>query len=87
MLQVEIINKSKHELPKYSTIQSAGLDIKANILAYLDMEQFHLMQIRDEYRTVIENMSTDINVPVHLCHNLAEFKRRVELKQYTHYFI
>ena len=31
MLQVEIINKSKHELPKYSTIQSAGLDIKANI--------------------------------------------------------
>ena len=31
MLQVEIINKSKHELPKYSTIQSAVLDIKANI--------------------------------------------------------
>lgn len=68
-------------------IISEELDIKANILAYLDMEQFHLMQIRDEYRTVIENMSTDINVPVHLCHNLAEFKRRVGLKQYTHYFI
>ena len=68
-------------------IISEELDIKANILVYLDMEQFHLMQIRDEYRTVIENMSTDINVPVHLCHNLAEFKRRVGLKQYTHYFI
>ncbi len=51
------------------------------------MEQFHLMQIRDEYRAAIENMSTNINVPVHLCHNLAEFKRRVGLKQYTHYFI
>ena len=31
MVQVEIINKSKHELPKYSTIQSAGLDLRANI--------------------------------------------------------
>ena len=27
-------------------IISEELDIKANILAYLDMEQFHLMQIR-----------------------------------------
>lgn len=68
-------------------IISEELDIKANILAYLDMEQFHLMQIRDEYKAAIENMSTNINVPVHLCHNLAEFKRRVGLKQYTHYFI
>ena len=31
MVQVEIINKSKHELPKYSTIQSACLDLRANI--------------------------------------------------------
>ena len=31
MVQVEIINKSRHELPKYSTIQSAGLDLRANI--------------------------------------------------------
>lgn len=31
MVQVEIINKSKHALPKYSTIQSAGLDLRANI--------------------------------------------------------
>ena len=31
MVQVEIINKSKHELPTYSTIQSAGLDLRANI--------------------------------------------------------
>lgn len=68
-------------------IISEELNIKANILAYLDMEQFHLMQIRDEYKAAIENMSTNINVPVHLCHNLAEFKRRVGLKQYTHYFI
>ena len=30
-LKVEIINRSKHELPKYSTELSAGMDIRANI--------------------------------------------------------
>lgn len=52
-------------------IISEELDIKANILAYLDMEQFHLMQIRDEYRAAIENMSTNINVPGAFMPNLA----------------
>ena len=30
-LNVKIINKSKHELPKYETLGSAGMDIRANI--------------------------------------------------------
>lgn len=30
-LKVEIINRSKHELPKYSTELSSGMDIRANI--------------------------------------------------------
>ncbi len=30
-MNVEIINKSKHALPKYETSGAAGLDIKANI--------------------------------------------------------
>lgn len=30
-LKVEIINRSKHELPKYSTELSVGMDIRANI--------------------------------------------------------
>lgn len=30
-LKVEIINRSKHEVPKYSTELSAGMDIRANI--------------------------------------------------------
>lgn len=30
-MKIEIINKSKHELPKYSTLQSAGLDLRANL--------------------------------------------------------
>ena len=30
-MEVKIINKSKHELPKYETIHSAGMDLRANI--------------------------------------------------------
>lgn len=30
-LKVKVINKSKHELPAYSTPQSAGMDLRANI--------------------------------------------------------
>ncbi|MGB0777474.1 MAG: dUTP diphosphatase [Flavobacteriaceae bacterium] len=30
-MKVQIINKSKHELPKYETTQSAGMDLRANI--------------------------------------------------------
>lgn len=30
-MQINIINKSKHDLPKYATEASAGLDLRANI--------------------------------------------------------
>ena len=30
-LNVKIVNQSKHELPSYSTLLSAGMDIRANI--------------------------------------------------------
>ena len=30
-MQIKIINKSKHPLPKYSTAYSAGMDLRANI--------------------------------------------------------
>lgn len=30
-MEVKIINKSKHQLPKYETEQSAGVDLRANI--------------------------------------------------------
>jgi dUTP pyrophosphatase len=31
MIKVEIINKSKNELPKYETPQSAGVDLRADL--------------------------------------------------------
>lgn len=30
-MKIKIINKSKHELPSYETIASAGMDLRANI--------------------------------------------------------
>ena len=30
-MKVQIINKSHHQLPKYATIQSAGVDLRANL--------------------------------------------------------
>jgi dUTP pyrophosphatase len=30
-MQIKIVNKSKHELPEYATLQSAGMDLRANI--------------------------------------------------------
>lgn len=30
-MEIKVVNKSKHKLPEYSTILSAGIDIRANI--------------------------------------------------------
>ena len=35
MTSIQVINKSKHDLPEYETGQSAGMDIRANISAPL----------------------------------------------------
>ena len=37
-MQVKIINRSKHPLPSYETNASAGLDVRANINAPIEME-------------------------------------------------
>ena len=30
-MEVKIVNKSNHRLPEYATVDSAGMDLKANI--------------------------------------------------------
>ena len=37
IVKVKIINKSTNDLPKYTTIGSAGMDIRANIEAPIDI--------------------------------------------------
>lgn len=41
MVNVEIINKSKHPLPAYATSQSAGVDLHANISEPISLEPLH----------------------------------------------
>lgn len=40
MTKIEIINKSKHDLPRYATPMSAGLDLKANIDNPIEIKPF-----------------------------------------------
>ena len=37
-MKIKIVNKSKNELPEYSTEQSAGVDIKANNLKIINLK-------------------------------------------------
>ncbi len=38
MIQIPIVNKSRHSLPEYATEQSAGMDLRANIDAPVTLE-------------------------------------------------
>lgn len=37
-MKVQIINKSKHQLPSYETVLSAGMDLRANIDAPIELQ-------------------------------------------------
>lgn len=37
-MKVEIINKSKHQLPSYATILSAGMDLRANLEQPIELQ-------------------------------------------------
>lgn len=58
-----------------------------NIALYIDMEQFNMPEIRDEYTANIKHMVEQLGARVHICKNLPELKRRIEREQYTHIII
>lgn len=60
---------------------------KLNVAIYIDMEQFKMTAIRDEYSDNIFHMIDQLGVRSHVCRNLAELKRRVDHEQFTHIFI
>lgn len=37
-MKVRVINKSKHQLPQYQTIHSAGLDLRANLETEIELK-------------------------------------------------
>ena len=40
MVKVKIVNKSKHQLPAYSTMLSAGMDLRANLESPVSLNPF-----------------------------------------------
>ena len=37
-MEVKVINRSKHDLPSYETMASAGLDVRANIASSIELK-------------------------------------------------
>ena len=78
-MTIQIINKSKHELPNYETIASAGMDLRANIDAALELKPLqrsliptglfielpvgHEAQIRPRSGLAFKNGVTVLNSP------------------------
>ena len=43
---VKIINKSKNELPKYETLLSAGMDLRANLEESIVLKPFQRLVVK-----------------------------------------
>lgn len=78
-MKVKVINKSKHQLPEYATIASAGLDLRANISEpitlnplerrlvptglFLELPQGYEAQIRPRSGLALKKGITVLNSP------------------------
>lgn len=57
------------------------------VATYIDMEQFEMMDIRDEYTSMIVRMVEQLKGRCHICRNLAELQRRESAERFSHIFI
>lgn len=78
-MEVKVINRSKHDLPKYETIGAAGLDLKANLDEiivlnpleralvktglFLEIPQGYEAQVRPRSGLAFKNGITVLNTP------------------------
>ena len=58
-----------------------------NVLVYIDMNQFSIAAVKNEYGNNISNITENLGIVVHVCRNLNELKRRIERNYITHIFI
>lgn len=54
---------------------------------YIDMEQFEIPAIRDEYFQSATSIVKQLHAKCHICRNLNELKRRGEYENFSHIFI
>lgn len=78
-MEVKIINKSRHQLPQYETINSAGMDVRANISEsitlnplersliktglFLELPVFYECQVRPRSGLAYKSGVTVLNAP------------------------
>ncbi|MBR6638037.1 MAG: response regulator, partial [Lachnospiraceae bacterium] len=60
---------------------------EVNVAVYIDMEQFDMVAIRDEYSNSIMNMVDQLKGKCHICRNFAELQRREKIDDFSHVFI
>ncbi len=58
-----------------------------NVATYIDMEQFNLPEIRDDYTAMIMHMVEQLKGKCHVCRNFAELQRRHEQDKFSHIFV
>ncbi len=57
-----------------------------NLATYIDMEQFPMVEIRDEYAAVISSLAEKLKEKTTVCRSMAELQRREEKEKFTHVF-
>ncbi len=83
VVQVAIPQKVLDEAPMATVRDAENL----NVATYIDMEQFDMVEIRDEYSATILHMVEQLKVKCHICRNLAELQRTFAKEHLTHVFI
>ncbi len=61
--------------------------VNVNVATYIDMEQFDMVAIRDEYSKTIVNMVKHLRGRCHICRSFAELQRRYNNEHFSHIFI
>ncbi len=83
MVQFVVPQKVLDEQP----ILALNDKINVNVATYIDMEQFDMVAIRDEYSKTIVNMVEQLRGRCHICRSFAELQRRYDNEHFSHIFI
>ncbi len=83
VVQIAVPQKVLDEAPMASVRDRERL----NVATYIDMEQFSMVEIRDEYAATITHMVEQLKVNCYVCRNLAELQRNAARETLTHVFI
>ena len=60
---------------------------KLNVGVYLNVEQFRLAEMRDDYVGAIVHMVEQLQVRCQVCTDMSSFKRRCQMEAFTHIFV